>query len=258
MKVVGVIPARWGSTRLPGKSLVELCGRPLIAWVVERAASARNLDSLIVATDDVRIKKTVEALGVPAVMTRADHPSGTDRVYEAVTGTDADIVVNIQGDEPMIDPALIDSLVTAMLSSDCEMTTAACPIRSSEELADASVVKVVMDEKSRGLYFSRSAIPFARDVDAQSLMSEESAVDEVGAEVVYWRHVGIYAYKKPFLEKLVSELPCMLEKVEKLEQLRALYLGGRISVVRVKEAPRGVDTPDDVAYAEAQLRKEAG
>jgi len=245
VNVVGVIPARWGSTRLPGKSLIELCGKPLIVWVVERAAQARHLSRVVVATDDERIAAVVKAAGGEVAMTRPDHPSGTDRVAEAVQGLGADLVINIQGDEPLIDPATIDALVDVMAAaSEWDMATFVVPL-SADAAADPSVVKVVWDETGRALYFSRSVIPHVRD--------GAGSAPESG----YWRHIGIYAYQHAFLKRLVATAPCATEIAEKLEQLRALHIGGRIKVLQGRSGGPGVDTQDDVAYAERALR-EAG
>jgi len=247
MKIVGVIPARWASTRLPGKSLVQICGKPLIQRVVERVRLAKRLDTVLVATDDKRIADVVNALGVKAVMTRPDHPSGTDRIAEALEGIKADIVINIQGDEPLIDPKLIDSLAKVMASGkEWDMGTAAAPITNDNDLNNPSVVKVVWDENGRALYFSRSVIPFVRDKKPES------------GKALHWRHIGIYAYRKSFLEKFVKTSPSLPEKSEKLEQLRALHIGGRIVVIQTAEAGIGVDTPEDVKYVEAIIRKAGG
>jgi 3-deoxy-manno-octulosonate cytidylyltransferase (CMP-KDO synthetase) len=241
-RVVGVIPARWASTRLPGKALVSLCGKPLIQWVMERVRLADRLDEVLVATDDERIRAVVVALGGTAVMTRVDHPSGTDRVAEAVAGRDAGIVINIQGDEPLIDPGLINGLVEVMLKArDWDMATAATPVLTADELGKPSVVKVVSGEQGQALYFSRSVIPYVRDL--------------APAGLVHWRHVGIYAYRRAFLDRLVATPPCGLELAEKLEQLRALHLGARIKVVETQEIGLWVDTPEDVVLAEAALRR---
>ncbi len=243
MRAVGVIPARWASTRLPGKSLVPLCGKPMVQWVVERARQAKRLAEVIVATDDERILEAVEAFGGVAVMTRADHPSGTDRIAEATCGIDADLVINIQGDEPLIAPTLIDDLVTALETDTAwDMGTAAAPIETSADLVDPSVVKVVWGADHGALYFSRSAIPFVRDEDMQTV-------------VQHWRHLGIYAYRREFLQRLVSEAPCMLEDAEKLEQLRALHLGAKMIVVETVDNGIGVDTPADVERAECLIRE---
>jgi 3-deoxy-manno-octulosonate cytidylyltransferase (CMP-KDO synthetase) len=245
---VGVIPARWGSSRLPGKSLIPLCGKPLIQWVVEGAGRAKSLRRLMVATDDGRIMDAVRQLGVEAVMTRPDHPSGTDRVAEAVQHVEADVVVNIQGDEPLIDPGLIDRLVAVMRADPKrDMATAAAPISRPADLDNPSVVKVVWNREGEALYFSRSAIPHVRD------RGEESP----GPGPVHWRHIGLYAYRKPFLERLVKEPPSRLERIEKLEQLRALHIGGRIAVVETREPGIGVDTPEDIPRVEAMLRTRA-
>ena len=242
MKVIGVIPARWGSTRFPGKSLIAICGKPLIQWVIEGARKARRLESLMVATDDERIVNAVKDLGVRAVMTKPEHPSGTDRIAEAVQGMDAEIVINIQGDEPLIDPGLIDRLADAMLQDpQWDMGTAASPIVTETDLKNPSVVKVVWGEKRQALYFSRSIIPFVRDNDLDD------------GPVIHWRHLGLYAYRKTFLERLVRTPPCLLEKAEKLEQLRALYLGARMVVLEAKEAGVGVDTPADVQQVERAM-----
>ena len=243
-RVIGVIPARWASTRFPGKSLVPICGKPLIQWVVEGAQRAARLDLLLVATDDERICEVVRGLGVEAVMTGSDHPSGTDRVAEAVAGRKADVVINIQGDEPLMSPDLIDTLAEVMLSEDeWDMATAATPLADSEHVNNPSVVKVVCDCRNKALYFSRSVVPFIRD--------DDFAADDV----VHWCHMGIYAYRRSFLDRLVVTPPCLLEKAERLEQLRALDIGGRIAVVRTADRAIGVDTPEDVAYVEELLRE---
>lgn len=239
--VIGVIPARWGSTRLPGKALAPICGKPLIQWVLERVRQAKCLDEVVVATDDSRIADAVARMGGAAVMTRSDHPSGTDRVAEAAARSAAGIVINIQGDEPLIDPELIDRLAQVMVEGrEWDMATAATPIGNAEELKRPSVVKVVCGEDGRAIYFSRSVIPFVRDAMPPGLQ--------------YWRHVGIYAYRREFLERVVAAPPCLLEQAEKLEQLRALHLGARMHVVMTRDVGPGVDTPEDVALAEAALR----
>ncbi|MFH0879799.1 MAG: 3-deoxy-manno-octulosonate cytidylyltransferase [Lentisphaerota bacterium] len=244
--IAGVIPARWGSTRFPGKSLAPICGKPLIQWVMERARQARSLSSLWVATDDERIRSAVLDLGGQVVMTRSDHPSGTDRIAEAVKNSDAEVVINIQGDEPLIDPVLIDLLGTTLAEDPSwDMATAACPISDPADLANPSVVKVVWGAEGQALYFSRSIIPFVRDPEER----------EDAAPVLHWRHIGIYAYRRTFLEKLVKAPVCRLERAEKLEQLRALYLGCRMKVLPAESFGWGVDTPDDIAKAEEMLKR---
>ena len=242
--VLGVIPARWGSTRFPGKILHPLCGRPLLAWVVDRAREAQRLSSLLVATDDSRIAAAAAELGLEAVMTSPDHPSGTDRVAEAIRGRSAAGVVNIQGDEPLVDPSLINRLADLITGSDgWDMATAATPIQDPRLLANPSVVKVVFAADGTALYFSRAVIPHQRDRQ-----------DPLPPEPVYFRHIGLYAYRTEFLTRLVAAPPCATERVEKLEQLRALHLGARICVVTAESQGPGVDTPEDAPAAEAALR----
>lgn len=243
-KAVGVIPARWGSTRFPGKSLAMICGKPMIRWVYERVSLAESLSAVVVATDDGRIRAAVESFGGKVAMTRPDHPSGTDRVAEAARGMAAGVIVNIQGDEPMMDPSVIDGLVGVMMKERrWDMATAAAPVAERREVDDPSVVKVVCDGDGRALYFSRSPIPFDRD----GIISPGS--------LPYRRHLGIYAYRKGFLGRLVKCPPSRLEEIEKLEQLRALHIGGRIKVIDVTACGVGVDTPSDVPRVEAMIRR---
>lgn len=243
--IIGVIPARWGSTRFPGKILFPILGKPLLQWVVERARQATALDRLLVATDDERIRTAAQAFGAEVVMTSPDHPSGTDRIAEAVRGCVADVVINIQGDEPLIDPGLIDELGRTLAGDpQWDMATAAAPIREARDLAAASVVKVVRARDGAALYFSRATIPFVRDAAAGAVPAG-----------LHWRHIGIYAYRRTFLERLVQEPPCVLEQTEKLEQLRALWLGCRMKVLETGDVGLGVDTPEDVERAEQALKK---
>ncbi len=243
MKIIGVIPSRWGSTRFPGKSLTPICGKPLVKWVVEACLKAKTLDEVVVATDEVRIAQALEGCGARIAMTRADHPSGTDRVAEAACAGDDDIVVNIQGDEPLINPALIDAVAAKLRGEDrWQMSTACAPIHSLEELMAPTIVKVVLDSFDGALYFSRLPIPCRRDGEPEL------------ASGLYQRHIGIYGYRGAFLSRLVSEKPCALEKAESLEQLRAMWLGGRIGVVRTTEVGIGVDRPEDVAVVEQLIR----
>ncbi|MDD2601172.1 MAG: 3-deoxy-manno-octulosonate cytidylyltransferase [Kiritimatiellae bacterium] len=242
MKVIGVIPSRWGSTRFPGKSLYPILGKPLVEWVVEAAQRAKELDEVRVATDDGRIADALQGK-VKVVMTSADHPTGTDRVAEAADAAEQDIVINIQGDEPLIDPALIDTLVLRMKADPgWSMATAATLIKSMADLQATTVVKVVLAADGGALYFSRSAIPCRRD----------GSPDLAGG--LYLRHLGIYAYRGGFLRRLVAEPPCLLEQTESLEQLRALYIGGRIAVIQCDDEGVGVDCPGDVPRVEKILR----
>jgi len=243
MKIVGVIPARYGSTRLPGKSLIELCGKPLIVWVVERARQAQSLAELVVATDDERIADAVRATGCPVVMTAAHHPSGTDRVAEAVRGRGADIVINIQGDEPLIEPALIDRLGRELAADRrWDMATVATPISDDADLTSRSVTKVVWAADGQALYFSRAPIPFLRDPGKKP------------DGLRWYRHIGVYAYSAAFLDRMVAAPPCAMEQAEGLEQLRALDLGARIKVIEAHYTGLGVDVPDDIPRAETALR----
>jgi len=243
-KIVGVIPSRWGSTRFPGKSLAIIAGKPMIQWVVERVRQAKHLDAVIVATDDERIAACVESLALPdvqVVMTRADHPSGTDRIAEAVQQLEISAAINVQGDEPLIDPLLIDELATVIASGDWDMATAATPISDERQIADPSIVKALFNRHGQALYFSRATIPHIR---------EPEGIPEPG---IYWRHIGIYAYRRDYLLKLVAEPPCELEQLEKLEQLRALDMGCRMKVIKTQDFGIGVDVPEDIAKAEALL-----
>ena len=243
MRTIGVIPSRFGSSRFPGKPLAMLAGKPLVAWVVDAAKRTSSLDDVLVATDDQRIADAVAQYGGRAVMTPSELPSGTDRIACAAGDfSDDDILVNIQGDEPLIDPALIDALV-AKLKDDSRwsMATAVTPIVSCDDLAAKSVVKVVLDRDDGALYFSRSPIPCDRD----------NTPDLAGG--LYVRHLGIYAYRGAFLRRYVAEPPCALELTEKLEQLRALWMGARIAVVRTIDEGVGVDTPEDAVRVERIL-----
>ena len=253
MKKYGIIPSRFGSSRFPGKPLAMLAGKPLVAWVVEAVKKAKSLDEVFVATDDERIVAAVEQYGGVAVMTPSELPSGTDRIACAARSRfggdfgDDDILVNIQGDEPLIDPKLVDELVAKLTNSDVEMATAVTPIRTAEDLAAKTVVKVVLDHDDRALYFSRAAIPCDRD---HAAFGEGQSSD---SRELYVRHLGIYAYRGGFLKRYIAEPPCALEKTEKLEQLRALWMGAKIAVVRTADEGIGVDTPEDAKRVEKIL-----
>ena len=244
MKILGIIPSRYGSSRFPGKPLHPLCGKPLVAWVVEAVKKAKALDDVIVATDDDRIVAAVEAYGGRAVMTPSELPSGTDRIACAAGDfADDDILVNIQGDEPLISPDLIDALVGRMKEgTKWDMATAVTPIKSLDDLNAKTVVKVVLDRDDGALYFSRAPIPCDRDHEPDI------------ASGLWVRHLGIYAYRGAFLKKYIAEPPCDLEKTEKLEQLRALWMGAKIAVIRTSDEGVGVDTPEDAVRIEAILR----
>ena len=243
MKTYGIIPSRFGSSRFPGKPLAMLAGKPLVAWVVEAVKKAKSLDEVIVATDDARIADAVAKYGGRAVMTPSELPSGTDRIACAAGDfADDDILVNIQGDEPLIDPALVDALATKLKDEPrWDMATAVTPIKTAADLAAKSVVKVVLDRFGGALYFSRAPIPCDRDHEADL------------ASGLYVRHLGIYAYRGGFLKRFVAERPCSLEQTEKLEQLRALWMGAKIAVVETADEGVGVDTPEDAERVAAIL-----
>lgn len=233
-----IIPARFGSTRYPGKPLLRETGKYLIQHVYERAAHASTVARVLVATDDERIRDAVGSFGGEAVMTRSDHPSGTDRVAEVAAGLDNEVIVNVQGDEPELEPSCIDALVLR-LSRDaaCVMATCACPfsVMPDSDPADPHAVKVVIDRGGRALYFSRSRVPH---------LADPAAADACAAPYL---HLGIYAYRRDFLLALARLAPTPLERMERLEQLRVLEHGYSMAVEIVERAVAGIDTPDDYA-----------
>jgi 3-deoxy-manno-octulosonate cytidylyltransferase (CMP-KDO synthetase) len=226
-----VIPARFGSTRLPAKILAAETGKPLVQHVVDQAKQCKLVREVIVATDDQRIVEALRPFETRCVMTSPDHQSGTDRVAEVARGLKDDIVVNVQGDEPEIEPQNIDSLVDRLRRSADDMATASAPFPAGADPNNANLVKVVTDLNGRALYFSRSAIPFHRDSTGR------------GGES-YDLHLGIYAFRRDFLLKFAGWTPTRLEQAEKLEQLRALEHGGSIYVLKVNRATSGIDTPE--------------
>jgi 3-deoxy-manno-octulosonate cytidylyltransferase (CMP-KDO synthetase) len=236
VKTAIVIPARYGSRRLPGKPLLRSTGKYLVQHVYERAASASRADEVIVATDDPRIEAAVTGFGGRVVRTRRDHPSGTDRVAEVAAQLDADVIVNLQGDEPLIDAADLD-LLPELLAADpaADLATLATPFTSLEQWQNPNCVKVVCDQLGRALYFSRSPIPFVRD----------GQPDLHGERSPFLLHLGLYAYRRPALLSLAATPPVPLEQLEKLEQLRALAFGRRIRVGVTRHASAGVDTYAD-------------
>jgi 3-deoxy-manno-octulosonate cytidylyltransferase (CMP-KDO synthetase) len=253
MKTVGIIPARWASSRLPGKLLLANTGKPLLQYTWEAACRAKRLSDVIVATDSVLILETVMRFGGRAEMT-GEHASGTDRIAEVARRCcpDADLLVNIQGDEPELDPRQIDTLVDTMRQHpETEMATLATPIRSREILEDRSCTKVVCAKDGRALYFSRAAIPVCRDAspeDIETLLAQDPP----------WKlHLGIYAYRREFLQKLTQLPVSPLERLEKLEQLRALEAGATIRVALVDHYAVGIDTPSDYAQFVARQKKAA-
>jgi 3-deoxy-manno-octulosonate cytidylyltransferase (CMP-KDO synthetase) len=236
MRAAVIIPARYASTRLPGKPLLRETGKFLIQHVYEQASRARRADAVVVATDDARIAEAVASFGGRAVMTSPDHASGTDRVAEAAAGLDAPVVVNVQGDEPEIDPAVIDGLVDAV-EGGALMATAAVRVASPEAYASPAVVKVVTDADGWALYFSRAPIPAGRDAPPDGFL----------------KHLGIYAYTRDFLRQVTAMPPSPLEQLEKLEQLRVLEAGHRIKVLPVDHDAAGIDTPEEYRAFVARL-----
>lgn len=234
MKTAIIIPARYGSQRLPGKPLLRATGKYLIQHVYEQACQAKRADQVVVATDDPRIIDAVESFGGKAAMTFPEHATGTDRVAEVAQDVAADVIINLQGDEPLVDPASLDFLAELMeRDPNADMATLATPITSREQWLNPNCVKVVRDRRGRALYFSRSPIPATRDGEP----------DFASGNVL--QHLGLYVYRRPALFRLAKEPPDAVEQLEKLEQLRALVLGYRIHVGIVQHAARGIDTPED-------------
>ena len=238
--ILGIIPARWASTRFPGKPLHLIAGKPLVQHVWERCQQCNLLGNVIIATDDTRINEACQSFGAEVAMTSSEHPTGTDRIAEATSSRpEATHIINIQGDEPLIDPALIDQLGQSLLDdAGVSMATAANPISDDALMADPNVVKVVMAQNGDALYFSRSAIPYRR--------AESPALK-------LYRHKGIYAYRRDFLEKFVTWEPSPLELAESLEQLRALENNARIKVLITDDESPGVDTLEQAQQIEALL-----
>ena len=229
-----VIPARYGATRLPGKPLLDIAGRPMIEHVHRRASAATAIQRVIVATDDDRIAETVSAFGGEAWLTRADHPTGSDRLAEVARRLTSDVIVNVQGDEPLMPAALIQAVVAALAADPTlGIVTVRCPITDAGMLTDPHVVKVVVDTRGDALYFSRAPIPHARDAAP-------------GHTSLGHRHIGLYAHRRKCLIELANISPTPLEQLEQLEQLRALESGYRIGTVATDQAPIGVDTAADL------------
>ncbi len=247
MVVVGMIPARYSATRFPGKVLAEVAGKPMVQHVYQRASRAESLSRVIVATDDQRVAEAARGFGAEVALTSPDHASGTDRLAEVARGLECDIVVNIQGDEPLIDPAVIDRAVQPLLLDDqVRMATLATPVKSTEEHHSPTVVKVVVDLHGNALYFSRFPIPYFRiDDPARQTGAHDTGVHpETGYRLL--KHIGLYVYRRETL-LWFAELPrSILEATEGLEQLRALENGCPIRVVTVDYSPIGVDTPEDL------------
>jgi 3-deoxy-manno-octulosonate cytidylyltransferase (CMP-KDO synthetase) len=251
MKITAVIPARYASTRFPGKALAEIDGRPMIQHVYERTAQSRLVTRTIVATDDRRIADAVHQIGGEAIMTSVSHETGTDRLAEVAAGLDAGIIVNVQGDEPLIDPAMIDLAIQPFLEEPgLRMGTLKTRIKCLHDFLSPNVVKVVTDSLGNALYFSRSPLPFFRD--RWKDLKDESFCS---GKLLCYKHVGLYVYRRDFLLSYASMPPTFLEISEKLEQLRALENGVPIRVVETEFESIGVDTPDDLIKAQERYLK---
>jgi len=240
LQVVAVIPARFASTRFPGKPLADIDGRPMIEHVYRRASASPVVSRVIVATDDMRIATRVAEFGGNVQMTRTDHPTGTDRLAEVATTLDCDVIVNVQGDEPLLDPRAITELVAPFADKSVSMSTLYRRITDESELFNPNIVKLVTDRSGFALYFSRAPIPYTRDPR--------------GGYPPFFRHVGVYAYRRTALMVLASLEPTPLERSESLEQLRALEHGIRIKAVETSYDSIGVDTPDDLEQVRRLLR----
>jgi len=242
-KVIVVIPSRYASTRLPGKPLVPLAGKPMVQHVYERAKSAQTVHRVMVATDDQRIMDAVTAFGGEARMTRSDHRTGTERIAEVAVHEDGDVFVNVQGDEPLIDPVAIDTAVGALLEEpQAQISTVATPIRHGGDILDPNVVKTVLDFDGNALYFSRAPIPWIRDTQQK-------------LHVKYWKHLGLYVFQREALLEYPTLPQGELERIEQLEQLRWLENGWKIRVAEVAHDAVSVDVPEDVTRVERLMQK---
>ncbi|KAB0664689.1 3-deoxy-manno-octulosonate cytidylyltransferase [Oryzomonas japonica] len=250
MKITAIIPARYASTRFPGKALADIGGRPMIQHVYERACKASLVSRVIVATDDTRIADAIRLIGGEAVMTSTSHETGTDRLAEVAHSLDTDIIVNVQGDEPLISPEMIDQAIEPFLHDPAlQMGTLKTRIKCLHDFLSPNVVKVVTGADGCALYFSRSPLPFFRD-KWQDLKDESFA----NGKLLCYKHVGLYVYRRDFLLEYAAMPPTFLEISEKLEQLRAIENGIRIRVIETEFESIGVDTPDDLAKAQERYR----
>jgi 3-deoxy-manno-octulosonate cytidylyltransferase (CMP-KDO synthetase) len=251
MNITAVIPARYASTRFPGKALADIGGKPMIQHVYERTCKASLVSRVIVATDDSRIADVINQAGGEAIMTSTSHETGTDRLAEVIHGLDSELIVNVQGDEPLIEPAMIDQAIEPFLySPELKMGTLKTRVRCLHDFLSPNVVKVVTDAAGTALYFSRSPLPFFRD-KWQDLKDESFA----SGKLLCFKHVGLYVYRRDFLLEFAAMSPTFLEISEKLEQLRAVENGVRIRVVETDFSSIGVDTPEDLAKAQERYRQ---
>jgi 3-deoxy-manno-octulosonate cytidylyltransferase (CMP-KDO synthetase) len=257
---VAIIPARFASTRLPGKALIDIAGKPMVCWVAERARAARNVDRVIVATDSNEIVEAVRARGIEAVLTNSQHTSGTDRVAEVAKQIpEAEIIVNVQGDEPLISPRTIERAVDVMAaemrkpSGGAGIVTAWEPIDSTADLLDPDLVKVVIDDEDNAIYFSRSPVPFPRDAVKRYGSPEIAVEEEPELLKLFRKHTGLYVYRRDLLLEFTNWPQTQLEQIEALEQLRALAHGVKIKVVEACSISIGVDTFADLEKVRAQI-----
>jgi len=252
---VAVIPARYNSTRLPAKPLLPIGGKPLVVWVVERALAAKSVSRAIVATDDKRILDAVTAKGFEAMMTRGNHATGSDRVAEVAQKIDAEIIVNVQGDEPLIDPDTIDRAIAALNDSDAQVATTSEPITNVADVLSPAVVKVVVDERGHASSFSRNPIPFPNQAVNKYGSIEAALRNEPALLFSFRKHTGLYAYRRQFLLQLTSWPQTEAEVAESLEQLRALDHGAKIKVVEAVSSSIGVDTLEDLERVRGIVRQ---
>jgi 3-deoxy-manno-octulosonate cytidylyltransferase (CMP-KDO synthetase) len=246
MKVVAIIPARYGSTRFEGKPLVDILGKPMIQRVYEGVCESKLIEEVIVATDDDRIMEAVQRFGGKGVMTSPDHPTGTDRIAEVAEKMKAEIIVNAQGDEPLIKGQIIDKAIRPLLTDKTiPMSTLTTKLEDGKDWLNPNVAKVVVDQKGYALYFSRSPIPFIRDLNIERLLSNPSGRKRIVLKGVF-KHIGVYVFRRKFLLNFSKMSPTPLERLEKLEQLRALENGYRIKVIPVDYEPLHVETPEDL------------
>lgn len=249
MKTVAVVPARWGATRFPGKPLAPILGRPMIAWVVEAALGARRISGVYVATDDERIAAAGAAAGAAVRMTRADHRTGTDRTAEAMADVEADVVLNLQGDEPMLSAAAVDRLAASMEDPSVRMATLAIRGVSAEDQRNPHVAKILVDRRGDAILFSRGTLPYRKDAAGEP---------RPGCDPLVWKHVGTYAFRREALFEFARAPRGELEAAEDLEQLRALEMGWKIRIIEVADEPICVDRPEDVNRVEEKLRARSG
>jgi 3-deoxy-manno-octulosonate cytidylyltransferase (CMP-KDO synthetase) len=253
IKAVAIIPARYDSVRLPGKALLEIACQPMICWVVERALAAQSVSRVIVATDDERILDTVHGSGFEAVMTGRNHASGTDRIAEVVqTLDDADIIVNVQGDEPTVSPETIDGAVEALIADPaCGISTTWEPMESAADVLSPDVVKIVVDENDKAIYFSRSPVPYPRDAVRQYGSLQKALENDASVLARFRKHTGLYVYRREVLLELARWPQTELERTESLEQLRALEHGVKIKAIKASASSIGVDTMENLERVRA-------